>query len=459
LNAALAEFEMRDDFTVEMEVGEVEVPHAERPVRGPRGEDALVFEGPDYGPEQGQVVLLVDEAGAMSWHFPLEDDNTIEPQTVRGGGGRKTFRIRRRIPRPESQGEPETRGLVKSIGRKVLRHLVYPITDGPFGAVGEYFARNWETKRRPYRARLVIPGTHGIPDVPDMTREDWERIVSGRALLLVHGTFSTTHGAFGALPPEVVRDLNEKYEGRVFAFDHHTLSVDPGANVHRFMEIMSDAVPVEARVDLDILCHSRGGLVARTMAERPPFVDIDPGRLSVRRILFVGTPNNGTILTDPNHMVGLLDRISTVLNLFPPSFVSEWMEAVLTVVQMVGHGVLSGLDGLAAQRPNGPFLTSLNAARDAALRREYYGITADFEPAGGLRDLVFDGTMDWVFQGTPNDLVVPTAGVCDGLECPGFPVPADQVLRFEPHSGVVHTNYFEHEDTQARIRSWLRVGD
>ena len=79
-------------------------------------------------------------------------------------------------------------------------------------------------------------------------------------MLLIHGTFSRAHEGFYDFPREYVAGLHQLYEGRVFAFDHFTLSHDPRQNVDWFLE----QIPEAARFDLDVVCHSRGGLVART---------------------------------------------------------------------------------------------------------------------------------------------------------------------------------------------------
>ncbi len=57
---------------------------------------------------------------------------------------------------------------------------------------------------------------------------------------MVHGTFSRSHLAFGHLPPSFVEGLHRQYGGRVFAFDHFTLSHDPRENVRRFLAKVPD---------------------------------------------------------------------------------------------------------------------------------------------------------------------------------------------------------------------------
>ena len=125
------------------------------------------------------------------------------------------------------------------------------------------------------------------------------------------------------------------------AFDHPSLSVDPLANAAE----LSSRLPDGMELEVDIVAHSRGGLVARAIAG-----ELDgplPG-LRVRRAVLVGTPNHGTPLANPDHMIDFLDRITTWLNVIPPgpaSVVTEVLEAVLTAVKVLGRAALKGLPG------------------------------------------------------------------------------------------------------------------
>ena len=94
---------------------------------------------------------------------------------------------------------------------------------------------------------------------------DWARLGAGRALLFVHGTFSSCD-AFHDLPPAVMEELSARYGGRLFAFDHPTLSDDPAANA----EYLLAQLPAGTSLTVDIVCHSRGGLVAREIAPETP---------------------------------------------------------------------------------------------------------------------------------------------------------------------------------------------
>lgn len=449
LDEPLARAGFQDLMTLELEVEQVEVPGAAG-LRGPAGEEAMVLEVPDLGEDLGQVVLTVDEAGVASWSFAVAEDGSREPAALRGAGGVKRFLVRSHVP---AGGGGDSRGLLGKLGRKLVRALVYPLTDPLFGRVGRFFAERWEDRNRPYGVRLFTPDDYTRHEPTQMSGGDWERMGAERALLYVHGTFSTAHGAFGGLPPEVFSALHDRYGGRVFAFNHYTLSHHPERNVRWFVE----QIPPRVNLELDIVCHSRGGLVARTLAERLDRLEaIERGRLNVSRVVFVGVPNRGTALTDPDHMADFIDRLTSVLNLFPSNAATEILDAVLVVVKVLGHGVLKGLDGLAAMNPRGPFVAALN--RGDAGTADYFAIAADYEPQGALREFVrkvADAALDRVFENAPNDLVVPTLGAFDDNGHARFPISDDRVLQLEPQKDVIHTQYFSHPDTGANLLTWL----
>ena len=107
-------------------------------------------------------------------------------------------------------------------------------------------------------------------------------------LLLVHGTASTAGSAFGALSDSALDRLVQRYGGRVVALEHPTISVSPLDNVAWLAQQLGTE-----RVAVDVLAHSRGGLVSRLLAEQP---ERTGERLDTGRVVLVGTPNAGTAL-------------------------------------------------------------------------------------------------------------------------------------------------------------------
>lgn len=446
-------------------VTNIEIKAAPVPGRGPveglrdiHGDDALLLEVPDMGPAAGQVVLAVDEAGALTWHFPLDGGQQIQPPAVRGSGAKKRFLIRRRVPPTPPPETARDRALLGAVGRKLLKVLVYPVTDLLLGSPAAMIAEHWEKANRAYGLRDFSPANYRQPADASvaLAESGLNRLAEGRALLFIHGTFSTAHGGFYNLPPEFMAALHQRYGGRVFAFNHFTMSHDPEQNARWF----ADAIrPMSAgALEFDIVCHSRGGLVARTLAEGKSLFGLDLDRTKVHRVAFVGVPNQGTLLADPDHMVEMIDRMTTALNLAPPGGVADIFEGILIGVKIIGHGALNGLAGLHSMHPTAPFLKSLNKGgrRDA----QYFAAAANFEPADpGMRSLVSrsaDALVDRVFENAENDLVVPELGVYSTNGCDSFPIPAERCLRIPGTAGVMHTSMFGHPELVERLNVWLQ---
>jgi hypothetical protein len=416
----------------------------------------IELEVPDLGKDTAQLVLSVDDAGALHWHLP---EPAMAPSSAKvsrsAGGGVKRFRIpAQAAPSPVlASSDSMQRSVLGLASRKLLKVLVYPLTDPILGAVGEHFVGRWEEKKRPYALRSFSPQDYqGAPAVLHTPDTIAALAAKGPVLMFVHGTFSTSNAGFGALPSQTLDSLHQRYGDRVIAFDHPSVSVDPEANVRWLL----GQLPAGG-MDLDIVCHSRGGLVARVLAETPPAPGLDTARARVRRLVFGATPNSGTVLADPDHMVAMVDRLTTLLALFPAGPVGETLEALITVVKVIAHGALKGLDGLASMRPNGEFIARVNAA--AAAPADYFAIASNYSAIDtGLRGLVAGGKdllLDAVFGEAGNDLVVPTDGVFQTNGSSRFPVDAGRILLLEPREGASHTMLFQNARVSERLLEWL----
>lgn len=426
------------------------------PLRSTHAEPALELEVPDLGPDTGQIVLSIDAAGALRWHLPEPAADPAAPGDSRGGGATKRFVIPA-LPTPgvQSNGASQ-RGVFGSMAKRLLKVLIYPITDPVVGAIGDFFTERWEAKHRPYGLRSFTPANFRNPEVPTLSLAELQTLRDGGpALLFIHGTFSTAHGAFCGLADATFAELHQRYGGRVFAFNHPTLAHDPRQNVEWLLEHLPAAG--DAPWPIDIVCHSRGGLVSRTLAEQPSAFGLDTTRLKVRRVVLAGVPNAGTLLAQPDHIVHMIDRMTTALTLLPSGPVTEVMEALITALKVLGHGVLKGLDGLASMDPTGPFVGRLNVTTNPT--PDYFAIAADYEPTdAGLRGLVWgaaDMALDVIFQHSGNDLVVPTDGVYSLNGGTGFPVSAERLFKLKPADGVMHTTLFTHPGVNERLLAWL----
>jgi hypothetical protein len=439
-----------DDMRVTRPAGNVNVS------RAPNGDDALELEVPVTGPDQGTIVLSVVD-GALSWHVPLNQDNTVQAPATRGGGATKLlFRIPNTAPGAGGRATGK-RGIIGAIGKKLLKVLVYPITDPILGPIGEHFARKWEAKNRPYGVRTFTPENYQTAGAGAFTQDDWVRMAGGRSLLFVHGTFSTAHGGFQQLPKATLEMLSAHYGDRVFAFDHPSLSEDPPSNAAQFLARMQAA---GVTLDCDIICHSRGGLVSRALVERSTAGGVSEDDFRVGAVVFTGTPNAGTLLAQPDHLLSMIDRYTTALNVMPTGPVTEILEAIICTVKIIAHATMKALDGLMAMNPAGAYLKLVNRPGNTATR--YYAIAANFEPNTPgtaplktiIKQKVGDAIVDRIFKDAPNDLVVPTAGVftADG---PTFPLAATSCLVFPAERAIWHSAYFEQPETTDRLREWL----
>lgn len=442
---------MNELQSIVIEAVHVPVPDGQQ-VRTAGGEEGLVLEVPDLGETVGQVVMAIDEDGTISWHYPQSPAGDVEPPATRGAGATKTFVIRATSPTPTDL-DPGTRSLLGGIGKKVLKVLVYPVADTVLQTAARFFARKWEEKNRPYGIRWFRPDDYREPIGTPITAGDWALLSEGRSLLFVHGTFSRAFSGFWGIPPATMAELNRIYGGRVFAYDHFTLSHDPERNLVEFL----DRMPESASLDVDLISHSRGGLVSRALAGETTLGPVP--RMNVGKAVFVASPNHGTLLANAPHMMAFIDRYTSMLNLIPPgphAVVTDILEAIVTVVKMIGNSALEGLSGLTSMDPAGQFLAHLN--RGTPTSAEYYGIASDYEPQGGLAAMVKDGVVDRIFDDAANDLVVPTIGVYSGSSDPAFPIPSDRVLEFDTSRAIGHSDYFSRPETSTALLGWLGEG-
>lgn len=282
---------------------------------------------------------------------------------------------------------------------------------------------------------------------------------AGKVLLFVHGTFSNSD--------KFMKEFDETPQGKGFlaaaenhykgilAFDHFTVSRSPYLNaieLNRFF--------CESTAQVDVICHSRGGLVARWWTD---YID-RPDR--VRKVILVGCPLQGTSLADPTSLregLNFLTNIGHVLgtgaSLIPFFAVAGGLVRVLSSVgafvskSPLVDAALALMPGISAMSrvENNFELASLNYASVSARPTEYYAILSDFEPEDfdrwkfwkifsnrTVNDLVNDRL---VFQ-QPNDLIVDTSSMSYHVFGPDPDLASSQICRFVPKEHVHHSSYF-----------------
>lgn len=410
-------------------------------------EPELQIEVPPPDEGFGQVVLSTSETDVMTWHFaqpsPRARDLSHGSSVTEAGN---VYVVPRLGGRPQA---PVARGLLTALGKHILKVLVFPLVEKGIGKLGDAFAGRWEQARRKPRLRSFTAGDHGSIDATKVEGRAWSHLAQGPSALFVHGTFSLTHTGFGTLPAGVVEELHRIYNGRVIAFDHPSLSLEPIDNARWLLQ----QVPAECPLEVDIVAHSRGGLVARSLMADPDLPSELAGRLRVRKIIFVATPNAGTVLADPANLKAFVDTYTNILNFFPTVGVVDVLDAIVTVVKMIGAGVLAGLPGLRSMVPGGAFLERLN--QPSGLTAMQFALASNFEPKPESGLVAFkDRVADAVFRSS-NDLTVPTEGVYEHNGAAGFPI-KDRLV-FAPGDGVHHSGFFEHRRATDQMLAWLAL--
>jgi hypothetical protein len=404
------------------------------------GEPGLTITVPGPGTGLGQVVLASDESGMLSWVFA---DDLPGVQRANRGDGRRSYTVPRSVAEDGTAGQ---RGLMGAISKKILEVLAFPLIGRVAKEVAQHFAAQWEADHHPYRLRDFTPETYRSPSVPALSAEDLPNPAEGPVLLLLHDAVDLASSGFRGLSAGAVADFQATYGGRVLAFDHPTLSVSPTDNARALAQLVAGS-----ELELDILAHGRGGLVARVLAEQPDAIGLN--RVTVRRMVMVGTPNAGTVLTDFERLGDLVDILTNLLDIVPDVGVTDVLSVVIGVVKQLAVGALTGLDGLTAMQPEGEYLHWLNRpGRDTAA---YYAVASDYSPPPDTRlgRLARTHLINAAFAGAANDLIVPEKGVSAPNGATPFPI--TEMLTLKDARSVDHSSYWTSPDVLAQLITWL----
>lgn len=419
-------------------------------------DDEMLLQVP-LAADETAVVMYVDEAGVVSFHYPQATATTSALPTRAVGAARQSqFRVPLRSGQSRA-GAGDGRGWIAKATSKLIKIIVVKLLPDTVGGFVAGRVRAWEEKHRAHQG-LHAGGWAGLLDPVPQPVQDLSPYVGQRSLLLVHGTTSTTAGAFAGLATQtaVTDRLEALYGGRILGFNHHTMGVPVAENLRQFCDALASR---PGHYEFDIVCHSRGGLVARALDQmddatasqifgtpwqRPAGVSFN-----IRRIVFVATPNAGTALAEPEKIPGFVDRLANIVNTLPDAALTIASGALISLVGAAAEVGLPRLPGLADQVPDSALQRLLKPAAGADAR--YHAFSADYEPEGDLISAIKDGVADRIFGQIRNDLVVPSGGVAS---TPYFDLPAERHVAFGPDRHVHHSAFFQQPE-MARIADWL----
>jgi hypothetical protein len=282
-------------------------------------------------------------------------------------------------------------------------------------------------------------------------------------LVLLHGTFSHTEGAFQSLRgTSEWRELATEYQGRIVAVEHATLGRTPAQNALEAVGTLPEGTK------LHLVSHSRGGLVGEALSyaasQQPdvsPYPQDHPDRevlpelhkalsargISVERFVRVACPARGTTLASRR-----LDRWASfmfnVFNLVPvlrETGIAELIKKFLLTVldQRTDPRIVPGLE---AQMPESPFLRMLLRAQ--GLDDGLGSIAGDVQGSGIAKRLLVLGAD--LFYREDHDFVVPTSSMSGGISR------TTPRSAFFKGSDVSHGSYFANVDSRRTLRDWLK---
>jgi len=295
-----------------------------------------------------------------------------------------------------------------------------------------------------------------------------------RILLLVHGTFS--HGSMYEKafthPDGPGKAFHEWARGdaydEILLFNHPTLAVPAWLNATELARHFDGCA-----AKIDVICHSRGGLVVRW------WLDVLRPRRAGTRVVYVAAPLAGTGLASPPRLTETLDYLANLAG-----FLGEvtnkvgdtmgWAKIFLTVgaglmqlVSSIVHGAAKlGIVDAAVHLVPG-FLSMARMSNNDELRQlrrmsgpvdGRFGITSNYEPQGpGLKlwRYVTEAKLRLTDFGTDvlfdaqNDLVVDTRSMDDFQE--HLHIPGARMCNFGT-SDVHHCSYFAQPRTYEFIR-------
>lgn len=292
-------------------------------------------------------------------------------------------------------------------------------------------------------------------------------------LVIVHGTFSNSENVINGIKAcgsgaDFLARIERHYKAGVFAFSHPTLSVSPILNAYDLGGLFSDF-----EGDIDVVAHSRGGLVTRWWLEA-----FGNRRGNQRRAVLVGSPLQGTSLASPPQLKSTLSALTNIgmalktagaaASVWNPFLIAPLglLKVVTSVTSVAAKtpvidAAVAMIPGLAAQsRVSGN--PELERIRDSAIVSplEYYVVKANFqtESAGWKfwkwfrKDKLLDAAADQIFPGD-NDLVVDTQSMTEFSVNPFL----GDVCDFGTSATVHHTNYFEQDKTLDFIAEKFKI--
>ncbi len=326
--------------------------------------------------------------------------------------------------------EDNSRGLIK---RALISVFSVFSPKGVAKTTMEALAKNYDKKIQPN------PGLFRLDSNFNKIEYSAPSTLTRPYLLLLHGTLSTCTDAFFKLNSnnKAWRDIVSIYSSRIWALEHRTLSVSPLQNA---LDFLNDC-PVGCNID--ILSHSRGGIVADILAKcdvrnkitgfsdneiavlksdenkqnRELMHNINKmakeKKITVNKVVRVAAPSSGTTILSrrADHFFNLLlNAVSLAFGVTNPLYHNAKAFLLELVSQKDDPETLPGLN---AMMPESLFQKMMNIS-GSTVESDLYNIAGDSE-VGGVNFSSLKVILANLFYRQANDLVVDTKRMEHGV--------------------------------------------
>ncbi|MEJ0100678.1 MAG: hypothetical protein WDO12_13555 [Pseudomonadota bacterium] len=442
------------------------------------------------------AVVLVERDGVYEWILDGEQGAppaTTPPAPRSRGATRavpafhRTLSFSISLPpaaAPAKPAGPATRGavsdaLLKMVGGKVVAYVFRFV----MGKAVKGLTKLLERSVREGLVHINSLDPASWPTLADDASLPLPQDRAARVLLLVHGTFSSTLGSYGALAAHpdgqaLLRAALAHYD-LIIGWDHRTLSALPSDNAIDIVARL-ERIGFKQPPQVDAVAYSRGGLVFRSLVEQ--MLPSSPLKIDLQRAVFVACTNGGTELARAENWSRFADRYLNVaaagaraLALVPgfnaaSTVLSAAIRGVAVLVKAIASAAITdeGIPGLAAMDPAGNFVREINEKQDGQPTPEnsfYCVVTSTFDtskaantdPSVMSPSLLLklgDHATDSLY-GKPNDLVVHVESMTQiDVDSGSF---VDDKLDFGANGHVHHCNYFAQPETAQALLKWFRL--
>ncbi|MGJ8743813.1 S8 family serine peptidase [Polaribacter sp.] len=231
-------------------------------------------------------------------------------------------------------------------------------------------------------------------------------------LVCMPGLFSSVESGFDDFLEDaaVKTQLLKKHGQYILGCNMPTVVQGIEANAKHISELLSGKLKQK---ECTVLARSRGGIVARYLFEQE-WLDNRSNKLfadaplALRKLVFFGTPNQGTMMASSKNWKSLLNYTTNIARVALGT-IAPIVPRALTILKAMAIGFtdLPGIDDLEEESNVILKLNSLELNRD-----NYFVFTSNYEPNQKLLKRLFDEYLvdRAIFKRQPNDTVTPVDG-------------------------------------------------